>query len=92
MAPGNKPAGSDSLNFYLGLDIGSVSLNTVILDDDFNIIEDYYDYVHGRPFHVLANRLGSLFNEHPGLSIIGAAITGTGGKLARELIGGVFVN
>jgi predicted CoA-substrate-specific enzyme activase len=92
MAAGEKPVSSDSLNVYLGLDIGSVSLNTVILDEDFNIIEDYYDYVHGRPFFVLENRLESIFNEHPGLSITGTAITGTGGKLATELIGGVFVN
>ena len=39
--------------FYLGLDIGSVSLNTVLLDEHYNIVEDYYDYVHGKPFDVL---------------------------------------
>jgi predicted CoA-substrate-specific enzyme activase len=92
MVAGKIPLSSDCLNVYLGLDIGSVSLNTVILDEDFNIIEDYYDYVHGRPFNVLGNRLRSVFHEHPGLSIKGTAITGTGGKLASELVGGVFVN
>jgi len=92
MAMVEKPAGSESFHVYLGLDIGSVSLNTVILDEDFNIIEDYYDYVHGRPFHVLESRLESIFNDFPGILVKGPAITGTGGKLATELIGGVFVN
>ena len=36
---------SNSQKYYLGLDIGSVSLNTVILDDKFTVIEEHYDYV-----------------------------------------------
>ena len=42
------------------MDIGSVSLNTVLLDENYNVIEDYYDYVHGRPFNVLKDRLSSI--------------------------------
>ncbi len=83
---------SEKAKLFLGLDIGSVSLNTVLMDEDHNIIENYYDYVHGRPFHVLNNRLASLLADHPAETIKGIAITGTGGKLAAELIGGVFVN
>ena len=83
---------SEKARLFLGLDIGSVSLNTVLLDEDHNIIENYYDYVHGRPFHVLNNRLSSLLADHPAETIEGIAITGTGGKLAADLIGGVFVN
>ena len=78
--------------FYLGLDIGSVSLNTVLLDDNYNIVEDYYDYVHGKPFNVLHERLISILKDHPAETIKGVALTGTGGKLAVGLIGGVFVN
>jgi predicted CoA-substrate-specific enzyme activase len=79
-------------NILLGLDIGSVSLNTVIMDEDYQVIENYYDYVHGKPFEVLQTRLASLTAEHPADTIKGIAITGTGGKLATELIGGIFVN
>ncbi|HUX55506.1 MAG TPA: acyl-CoA dehydratase activase [Bacteroidales bacterium] len=77
---------------YLGLDIGSVSLNTVVIDNDNNILEDYYDYVHGKPFFVLKERLSQILNKYSSGTIKGIAITGTGGKLATELIGGVFVN
>jgi predicted CoA-substrate-specific enzyme activase len=78
--------------YYLGLDIGSVSLNTVLLDDDYKVCDNYYDYVHGKPFSVLKDRLNSLFQKYPSDFIKGIAVTGTGGKLASELIGGIFVN
>ena len=76
-----------------GFDIGSVSLNTVVMDDNYNILEDYYEYIHGKPFNVLKERLIITFLKNILLNhITGIAITGTGGKLATELIGGIFVN
>ena len=77
---------------YLGLDIGSVSLNTVIIDSDERIIEEYYDYVHGKPFNVLRDRLESILKQYSAEKIEGVAFTGTGGKLASDLTGGEFVN
>ncbi len=77
---------------FLGFDLGSVSLNTVISDENDNIIEDHYDFVHGRPFNVLYKRLTGILEDYPADSIEGVAITGSGGKLANELIGGVFIN
>jgi len=92
MAKSSKQVIADNQKYYLGLDIGSVSLNTVLLDENYNVVEDYYDYVHGKPFNVLKERLTSLLKNHQAESISGIAITGTGGKLATELIGGIFVN
>ena len=57
---------SDS-KYFLGFDIGSVSLNTVVLDENNNILEEHYDYVHGKPFNVLKERLSSLLGKiYPG--------------------------
>ena len=57
------------------------------------ILEEFYDYVHGRPFNVLKDRLTSVLKSTPANDLIGnCSVTGTGGKLATELIGGVFVN
>jgi predicted CoA-substrate-specific enzyme activase len=92
MVKSNVPVNEFYKKFYLGLDIGSVSLNTVLLDENYNVLEDYYDYVHGKPFNVLKERLTSVLRSHPSENIAGIAITGTGGKLASELIGGIFVN
>lgn len=78
--------------YYLGLDIGSVSLNTILLDESFNVIGEYYDYIHGRPFHVLYKRLSFLLDKH-GSEYIGlTALTGTGAHLASEFTGGRVVN
>jgi predicted CoA-substrate-specific enzyme activase len=86
------PSGNSESIFFLGIDIGSVSLNTVIIDENNIIIEEHYDYVHGRPFNVLNDRLASILEKYPPESISGIALTGTGGNLATGLIGGVFVN
>jgi predicted CoA-substrate-specific enzyme activase len=77
---------------FIGIDIGSVSLNTVVMDHNYHIIEDNYEYIHGRPFNVLKERLLSVLEKYPREKISGIAVTGTGGKLATELIGGTFVN
>ncbi|MCD6596219.1 MAG: hypothetical protein J7L04_00940, partial [Bacteroidales bacterium] len=79
-------------DLYLGLDIGSISINTVLLDDERNIIVNRYDFCHGRPFHLLKDILSDLFSTYPASSLKKIAFTGTGGKLAKGLIGGYFVN
>ena len=76
----------------IGFDIGSVSLNTVIMDEDHNVMEDHYEYIHGKPFNVLRERLNYILEKYEADAIAGIAVTGTGGKLATELIGGIFVN
>jgi len=86
------PDRSSSSRIFLGFDIGSVSLNTVVIDEKNNILEEHYDYIYGRPFNVLKDRLSSLMERYTDESIRGIALTGTGGKLASSLIGGVFVN
>lgn len=79
-------------NLYFGFDIGSISINTIILDDQKNIIENRYDYCHGKPFHLLRSILEDIFLQHSENSIKAIAFTGTGGKLGSELVGGSFVN
>jgi predicted CoA-substrate-specific enzyme activase len=83
---------SDERNLYLGLDIGSVSLNTVLMDDDYKVLSEYYDFVYGKPFQTLYSRLRSIQNDFPHINLKGVAVTGTGGKLAVDLLGGVYVN
>jgi predicted CoA-substrate-specific enzyme activase len=92
MATKTFPSGISLSNYFLGFDIGSVSLNTVVIGENNNIVEEFYDYVHGRPFNVLKDRLTFVLNKYTSTQIKGIALTGTGGKLATELIGGVFVN
>ena len=83
---------SPDMQYYIGLDIGSVSLNTVILDCNLTVLEEYYDFLHGKPFNVLHQRLVSLLENHPEEMMLGMAVTGSGGKLAVDLAGGIFIN
>ncbi|HAM10581.1 MAG TPA: CoA activase [Bacteroidales bacterium] len=92
MSDNDPSLSSKENNLFLGFDIGSVSLNSVILDNSLNIIEDHYDYIHGKPFNVLHKRITSILERYPAELFNGIALTGTGGKLASELIGGIFVN
>ncbi len=78
--------------FSLGLDIGSISVNTVLVDLERNVVENHYTLCHGRPFHALHEVLADMLTRHPAEAFGSVAITGTGGKLAAELIGGYFVN
>jgi predicted CoA-substrate-specific enzyme activase len=87
-----KPGKITNKKLLLGLDIGSISLNTVLLDENFNILENYYDYCHGQPFLVLKRRLESIIKQHSAENIISVSLTGSGGKLGSELIGGIYVN
>ncbi|MBN1416578.1 MAG: hypothetical protein JW973_15860 [Bacteroidales bacterium] len=84
--------GQNMPTYRLGFDIGSISLNTVILNEQQKVIENHYDYVHGKPFEVLYKRLCDILSRYGSASFSGIAYTGTGGKLGAELTGGIFVN
>ena len=78
--------------FSLGLDIGSISINTVLINDKNEIIDNRYDYCHGKPFHVLLEVLTKIIDKYSYQNVDIVAFTGSGGKKASEILGGYFVN
>jgi predicted CoA-substrate-specific enzyme activase len=62
------------------------------MDEERRILENYYDYCHGRPFYRLKEVLTRIERSRAHDMIDTVAITGTGGLLASELIGGYFIN
>ncbi len=78
--------------YLLGFDVGSISINTVVTDNNGNVIEDRYDYNHGKPFERLRQILTELENKYSPEQFGHISFTGTGGKLGAELVGGTFVN
>ena len=80
------------MKFHLGLDIGSISINTAIMDEEQNILETRYQYHQGKPFFKLKDVLEEVFEKYPKEELDVLAVTGTGGKLAAELFGAHFVN
>ena len=78
--------------YYLGLDIGSISLNTILLDDNEEVVFEEYTRTKGQPYETAVQVLEELTAEFGPESIATVATTGIGGKLLAELLGGHFVN
>jgi len=78
--------------YLFGFDIGSISINTVVMDKDGKVIEERYDYNHGKPFEKLKEILDELEKRYSREQFGHISCTGTGGKLAAELLGGTYVN
>jgi len=81
-----------STRVWLGLDVGSVSLKTVVLGEDGGILFEDYRRINGRPFAVAQVALGELHGRFSSDQVRGVAVTGSGGKKLAEALGGSFVN
>lgn len=84
----NKP----TAQLQLGIDIGSISINTVVIDADKKIIENRYDYCQGKPFGKLHGILTALVLQYGENAFKQVTFTGSGGQRAAKLLGGYFVN
>ncbi|MCX6227312.1 MAG: acyl-CoA dehydratase activase [Bacteroidia bacterium] len=80
------------MKFEIGIDIGSISVNTVLIDQSGKIREEFYDYCYGKPFHQLLARLENLFETYPVDDMKFMVFTGIGGKKAAEVLGGMHIN
>lgn len=82
----SPPAGS--IEAYLGLDVGSVSVNLVLLSRDFKVLQGIYLATRGRPVEVLNEGLSQIrerFGDR--LRILGVGSTGSGRHLAARMVG-----
>ncbi len=77
---------------HLGLDIGSISVNTVILDGSFEVIEERYTRLKGQPFQTVFKVLTELLSRTPMERFETVCLTGIGGKPVSQLLGGNFIN
>ncbi|MFH0916314.1 MAG: acyl-CoA dehydratase activase [bacterium] len=86
-------ATESQIGAYLGVDVGSVSTNLVVLDEDGEVVKEIYVKTDGRPVEVVNKGLADIWNElGPRLNILGVATTGSGRELIGELIGADTVN
>ncbi len=73
---------------YLGIDIGSISTNLVLIDDTGSVLYRRYLWTKGKPVDVVMQGLAELKSEiGDKVEIIGAGTTGSGRHLVGELIG-----
>jgi len=72
--------------YYLGIDIGSISIKTVIVDEKENVLHHSYERSDGMPIKRLKNRLSKIKPEYIE-NVAGVGITGSGRNLAKVYVG-----
>lgn len=83
----------NAVDSYLGIDIGSVSTNLVVIDTHGNLLHEIYLRTQGRPIEVVDRGLREIeeaFGDR--LNILGVGATGSGRELIGELVGADTVN
>ena len=77
---------------YLGIDVGSVSVNTVVLNEAGEVIEEDYTRMREEPVVTVLKVLRRMFEKTPCETIQATGTTGSGGRLIADLLKGHFVN
>jgi predicted CoA-substrate-specific enzyme activase len=76
------------MNVYLGIDVGSISTNLVLVDDLGSVRYTLYDRGEGNPIRSVQECLRRLEGELPAGSVIaGVCTTGSGGRLVSAVVG-----
>jgi len=90
--PATLPDG-ERVDAYMGIDIGSVSTNVVILDGEGRLIREIYTRTKGRPIEVVAGALKTIEAELADrITIRGVGTTGSGRELIGQLVGADTIN
>jgi len=89
--PSGSRSPSEITRAYLGVDVGSVSTNVVLIDEQRELILGIYLPTRGRPVEVLAEALTQIAARFENLEILGLGTTGSGRHLAERLLGADLV-
>lgn len=74
--------------YYLGVDVGSVSTDIVLLDEHMTVNEKIYLRTKGNPIKAVQDGFKILKNKYDQLEISAAGTTGSGRMIASAIIGG----
>ncbi|MFW6149393.1 MAG: acyl-CoA dehydratase activase, partial [Atribacterota bacterium] len=74
---------------FLGIDVGAVSTDLVLLDEYNNVVSDVYLRTQGQPIKMIKKGLSIIKEENQGISleVIGVGTTGSGRVLAGAMAG-----
>jgi predicted CoA-substrate-specific enzyme activase len=79
-------------DLFLGIDIGSVTVKTAVVDTSRAVLATTYMRIKGDPVSTLVDDLTALSIQFPEARIRSAGITGCGGKQIADIIGARFIN
>jgi predicted CoA-substrate-specific enzyme activase len=93
VAPYVPPPGDAPIPVYIGIDIGSVSTNVVVMDERGALVQDIYLRTAGRPIEAVQQGLTEVEEKWGArLLVKGVGTTGSGRELIAELVGADVVN
>jgi len=73
--------------YFMGIDVGSVSTDVVLTDENFNVIESLYLRTHGKPINVIQDAFKILRQKYSDNEIKGVGTTGSGRLIASYIVG-----
>ncbi len=77
---------------FLGIDVGSVTIKTAVLDGERRLLLEKCTRIMGDPLNTLLTQLKALSSRFPESNVKAAGITGSGGKQVSATIGALFIN
>ncbi|MBN1901723.1 CoA activase, partial [Candidatus Sumerlaeota bacterium] len=86
----SKPAlkNDEKIDAYLGVDVGSISTNVVLIDEQHRVLAKRYLPTASRPLQAIARGLDEIYEEIGDRIIVrGAGTTGSGRYLSGDVIG-----
>jgi predicted CoA-substrate-specific enzyme activase len=76
------------IDAYMGIDIGSVSTNLVVIDGQGRVVKEIYTKTDARPVEVVTKGLQDIHEELGArINLLGVGTTGSGRELIGELCG-----
>ena len=85
----------EKLPLFLGIDIGSISIKIIALDQDKQVVIECYRRFRGQPMEIFYECLEEIFSQSQPLlpaQIINIGITGSGGQRLADLLGKDLIN
>jgi len=88
----HKPESAEPVNAYLGIDIGSISTNLAVLDEQGRLLAKRYLMTAGRPIEAVKKGLDEIGGEiGDRVTICGVGTTGSGRYMIADFVGADIV-
>lgn len=79
------------MDSYIGIDVGSVSTDFVVIDDEGCILKKLYLKTSGKPIDAIKKGITNIKETMPNIKISGVGTTGSGRQLADVIVGADIV-
>ncbi|MFA9398276.1 MAG: acyl-CoA dehydratase activase [Clostridiaceae bacterium] len=73
--------------FYMGIDVGSVSTDIVLIDKNYKVVDGLYLRTKGKPIEAILNGFKILKDKYSDKQITSVGTTGSGRHIASYIIG-----